>query len=77
MTLWEELSNIKSAHHNLAWCFYGDFNAVRNESERKEVSVRGNQKNEIRDLTSLLRGYIWRMARNTLGSKKRVIQRAH
>jgi len=27
-SLWEEVSNIRSAHQNLAWCFCGDFNVV-------------------------------------------------
>ena len=57
--LWAELSNIRSAHQNLAWCFCGDFNVVRNESERGGSSIRGNQKNEIGVLIALLRGIIW------------------
>jgi len=36
--LWEELSNIKVASHDLLWCFCGDFNAVRNKSERKSIN---------------------------------------
>ncbi|KAK7335399.1 hypothetical protein VNO80_27216 [Phaseolus coccineus] len=36
-TLWEDLSNAKLASQELAWCFCGDFNAVRSISERKGV----------------------------------------
>lgn len=46
--LWAELSYIKSAHQNPAWCFCVDFNVVKNENERKGSSVRGNQKIKIR-----------------------------
>ena len=35
--LWEKLSNIKSAHQDLAWCFYDDFNDVRSAKEMRGV----------------------------------------
>jgi len=47
VTLWEELTTIKNANKNLAWCLCGVFNAVRCENERKGKSERGNQNNEI------------------------------
>jgi len=40
--LWENLSSVKNAHPNLAWCFCGDFNVVRDENERKCASTRGS-----------------------------------
>jgi len=52
--LWAELSNIRGAHQNLPWCFCGEFNAVRNESERRGSSVRGNKKNKIRGFNSFI-----------------------
>jgi len=45
--LWEELSNLKPVHLDLAWCFYGDFNAVRSVNERRGVRERGDQSKEI------------------------------
>ena len=44
VALWEDLLIIKSARQNLAWYFCGDFNAVRNEDERKGTSTRGQRK---------------------------------
>ena len=43
VVLWEELTNIKSAYQNLAWCFCGDFNGVRCVNERNDARERGNQ----------------------------------
>jgi len=80
-SLWAELSNIKCAHQNLAWCFYGDFNIVKNVSERRESSVTGNQKNKIRDFNSFIernymvelpvvsKKYIWFKANDSTKSK--------
>jgi len=45
--LWKELTGVKGAHQNLAWCLCGDFNAVRSEEERKGVRGNASQKKEI------------------------------
>jgi len=53
-TLWEDLSNAKSASQDLVWCLCGDFNAVRNRSERKGVKERGAQASELNGFNSYI-----------------------
>jgi len=45
--LWERLSTLKLASSVLAWCFCGDFNAIRRRGERKGTSVRENHTSEM------------------------------
>jgi len=52
--LWEDLSNIKSNNHDLAWCFCGDFNAVRKVTERLGSSERESQTREIRGFNNFI-----------------------
>ncbi|KAK7356512.1 hypothetical protein VNO80_15785 [Phaseolus coccineus] len=47
VALWEDLSALKFEIPNLAWCFIGDFNAVRRSYERKGIRVCHSQKSEI------------------------------
>jgi len=54
VALWEELTNMKNANLSWAWCFYGDFNAVRCADERKGVGERGSQKNEIKGFNNFI-----------------------
>jgi len=53
-TLWEDLSNAKSTSQDLVWCLCGDFNAIRNRSERKRVKERGVQASELNDFNSFI-----------------------
>ena len=52
--LWEELSSVKNTNPGWAWCFCGDFNAVRSAGERKGVGERGSQKSEIKGFNSFI-----------------------
>ena len=45
--LWEELSSVKRASQVKVWCICGDFNAIRNRSERKGIRERADQAREI------------------------------
>jgi len=53
-TLWGELTRIKMASQVQNWCFCGDFNAVRSQSERKGVRARENQSSEIVDFNCFI-----------------------
>jgi len=53
-SLWEDLSKVKMALHKPVWCFCGDFNVVRSISERKGVSGRGEQTNELIGFNSFI-----------------------
>ena len=47
VALWETLTSFKSLHQSVAWCFCGDFNAVRREDERKGVRGGSSKKKRI------------------------------
>jgi len=53
-SLWEDLTKVKMARHEPAWCFCRDFNAVRNKSERKGVRGRGEQTSELIGFNSFI-----------------------
>jgi len=53
-TLWEDLSNIKRASQEKAWCFCGDFNAVRSCTERKGTRVGVDHSREIVGFNSFI-----------------------
>jgi len=52
--LWEELTSLKQQHTDLAWCFCGDFNAVRRVDERKGIRGSSSQRKEIEDFNRLI-----------------------
>jgi len=47
VVLWEALTTLKQSYVNLAWCFCGDFNAVRSEDERKGIRGCSSPRKEI------------------------------
>jgi len=49
IVLWRELSDLKKASSDVVWCFCGDFNAIRENGERKGVSMRNSNTSEMRD----------------------------
>ena len=53
-TLWEELTVLKQACHGSMWCLCGDFNAVRNRSERKGIRDRAVQSREIEGFNNFI-----------------------
>ncbi|XP_068504049.1 uncharacterized protein [Phaseolus vulgaris] len=53
-TLWEELTVLKQACHGSMWCLCGDFNAVRNRSERKGIRDRVVQSREIEGFNNFI-----------------------
>jgi len=52
MVTWEELTNVRGTQLSIAWCLCGDFNAVKNDNEKKDISTKSNQKKEIRGFNS-------------------------
>jgi len=45
MQMWEELKGIRKREPCNSWCILGDFNAIRNEGERRGISqARGNKR---------------------------------
>jgi len=80
VVIWENLRNAKDAHPNLAWCFCGDFNAVRHENERKGTSTRVTQKKEINGFNNFIeRNFMVELpivGKNTFGTRKMVKLRA-
>jgi len=47
LVLWDALTTLKQQYHAMAWCFCGDFNAVRRDDERNGVRGCSRQKKEI------------------------------
>ena len=52
--LWKVLSNVKAAYQDLAWCFCGDFNAMRSINERRGIRERNGQSSEISSFNSFI-----------------------
>ena len=70
VVLWEALTTLKQSYVNLAWCFCGDFNAVRSEDERK--GIRGCSSPRLMVLIALSKIMVWWIyplsVKSTLGS---------
>ena len=47
--LWENIKQLRSSYHGGLWCVLGDFNNVRNNSERLSSCHRGEGDNSIRE----------------------------
>ncbi|KAL5127649.1 putative ribonuclease H protein [Glycine soja] len=47
--LWESLKQLRQQDPEGLWCFLGDFNSIRHHSERKGVTHRGRQANNINE----------------------------
>lgn len=52
--LWESLKQIKDQNPRSLWCMLGDFNSVRNASERVGISQRGVDDTPINDFNEWL-----------------------
>jgi len=52
--MWEELTKCRRDCVNKVWCMVGDFNAIRNKEERRGVSLRGCQTNDIREFNAFI-----------------------
>jgi len=71
MQIWEELKGIRQREPCNSWCILGNFNAIRNEEERRGISqARGNKREmqgfnnfidsmEMVDIPSIGRKYTW------------------
>ena len=69
--MWEELKGIRQREPCNSWCMLGDFNAIRNEGERRGISqARGNKREmqgfnnfidstELVDIPCIGRKYTW------------------
>jgi len=70
-TLWEEITRIIASDKNLGWCLLGDFNAVRNISERKCVGNGYVNRNEIErfNLFIIGRRFTWYRPNGTAKSR--------
>jgi len=56
---WEALTNLKSSHQSMAWCFCGDFNVVRRDDERKGIKGSSSKKRRLLALIVLLERIFW------------------
>ncbi|XP_068498198.1 uncharacterized protein [Phaseolus vulgaris] len=79
--LWEEISEFRRLQNNKVWCVIGDFNSVRRQEERRNLSLASDynrdikgfndfiEKSELMDVPMVGRNFTWYKANGSFKSR--------
>ena len=54
LEMWKEILHIKQLNNCKLWCMVGDFNSIRNQKERRGMTIGGSNSREVSEFNKFI-----------------------